>query len=119
MQTSWLGPYKSIARTGQHSFKIHIAPHNDHEVHADQIKACWSHPDLEKAYPTVYRRGEPLVSTPEANIKKVVRAKRTAEGFDFLVEWTQEAGGGENWVSSRQLNPAWHEALALASSASS
>jgi hypothetical protein len=117
MQTSWRGPYQITARTGEHSFVLHIAPHDDHEVHMDQIKKCWSRPDWEKAYPTVYRRGEPIVSIPEANIKKVVEVKRTAEGLDFLVEWTEGSGGGQNWLNARQLAPAWHEALALAVSA--
>ena len=71
IQTSWMGPYQLVARTGEHSFTVHINLKVDQEVHWDQIKKCISHHELEKLYPTVYRRGEPIVSIPEANIKKL------------------------------------------------
>ena len=93
---------------------VHINPKVDQEVHWDQIKKCISHPELEKLYPTVYRRGEPIVSIPEANIKKILDTKWDDDGLHFLVEWTEGVGGGQNWVDARQLSPTWSQALAQA-----
>ena len=95
MQTSWMGPYQLVARTGEHSFTVHINPKVAQEVHWDQIKKCISHPDIEKLYPTVYRRGEPIVSIPEANIKKILDTEWDDDGLHFLVEWTEGVGGSK------------------------
>ena len=62
---------------------------------------------------TVYRRGEPLLSTPEVKIKKVLETRISDDGLEFLVEWNEVAGGGQNWISAQQLGPAWHQALNL------
>lgn len=111
MQTSWLGPFQIVERLGEHSYKVHIAPRNDLEVHEDQIKRCVSYPELERSYPMVYRRGEPLISFPEANIKKILKVDSTEEQFKLQVEWSEEVGGGQSWLESRQLSPAWAQLL--------
>ena len=72
-----MGPYKVVAQTGEHSFIVNLAPHKDQEVHLDQIKKCISIPEMERAYPVVYRRGEPLVSLPAANIQKILQVQIT------------------------------------------
>lgn len=100
MQTSWLGPFQIVERLGEHSYKVHIAPRNDLEVHEDQIKRCVSYPEMERSYPMVYRRGEPLISFPEANIKKILKVDSTEEQFKLQVEWSEEVGGGKSWLES-------------------
>jgi hypothetical protein len=111
MQTSWLGPFQIAERSGEHSYKVHIAPRNDLEVHEDQIKRCVSYPELERSYPMVYRRGEPLISFPEANIKKILKVESREETIKLHVEWIEEVGGGQSWLEARQLSPAWSQLL--------
>ena len=113
MQTSWLGPYQIESRVGEHSFRLKVAPHTQQEVHVDQLKSCFSIPNFGRNYPLVYRKGEPLVSTPESCIKMVLRASITEEDVQFLVEWTEVAGGGRGWISAQQMGPAWSEAFKL------
>ena len=93
MQTSWLGPYQITLRIGEHTYRVKIAPNREQEVHIDQLKPCHTVPNLTRLYPTVYRRGEPLLSTPEANIKKVLETRISDDGLEFLVEWNEVAGG--------------------------
>ena len=83
------------------------------QVHVDQLKSCFSIPNFGRNYPLVYRKGEPLVSTPESCIKKVLRASITEEDVQFLVEWTEVAGGGKGWISPQRMGPAWSEAFKL------
>ena len=98
---------------GEHTYRVKIAPNREQEVHIDQLKPCHTVPNLTRLYPTVYRRGEPLLSTPEANIKKVLENRISDDGLEFLVEWNEVAGGGQNWISAQQLGPAWHQAFNL------
>ena len=90
-----MGPYKLITQTGEHSYIVNWAPHKDQEVHLDQIKKCSSIPEIERAYPVVYRRGEPLVSLPEANIQKILQVQITENNVRLQVEWTEGVGGGD------------------------
>ena len=59
----------------------------------------------------VYRRGEPLISFPEANIKKILKVDSTEEQFKLQFEWSEEVGGGQIWLEIRQLSPAWAQLL--------
>ena len=121
INTSWNGPYRIISQVGERSWVIHVGPHDDREVHDDQLKLCLTYSPLENYYPMVYRRGDPHVSSLDFQIKKVVEARRTAEGLEFFIEWNEEAGGGASWVLARTLGPAWAQAfeqtLALSPSA--
>ena len=105
IQTSWMGPYRNFSRVGEHSFVVHIGPHDDREVHVDQIKPCSTNPLIENAYPLIYRKGDPHASTLEALIKKVVEVRPSPEGFEFLLEWNEEGGGGQSWLSAQTLGP--------------
>ena len=113
IQTSWQGPYQITFRTGGKSFRIKISHNSEQEVHADQIKPCLSNPDLNRLYPLVYRKGEPLLSTPEAHIQKVLESRTFGSDVEFLVEWSEFSGGGQGWVNARQLGPALQQALNL------
>jgi hypothetical protein len=113
LQTSWLGPYKIVARVGEHSFKIQTAPRQEYEVHNDQLKLCHTHPATESSYPLVYRRGDPVSSSIENLIKRVVDTKHTTEGLEFLVEWSEGGGGMQSWVPAQTLGPIWSQAFEI------
>ncbi len=112
IQTSWLGPTKIIERTGEHSFQVRLAPNDLQEVHTDQMKPCCTCPQVENAYPMVYRKGEPQFSTLEALVKRVVDLRETPEGFELLIEWNEDGGGGQSWLSAQRLGPVWTQTLA-------
>ena len=63
----------------------------------------------------VYRRGEILGLLPQENVKTVLQYKNTDEGLQFLIEWTDQSGGGQSWLNAKQFGPAWSEALKLLS----
>ena len=113
LQTSWLGPYKIIARVGEHSFKIQTAPREEYEVHNDQLKLCHTQPAIESLYPLVYRRGDPVSSSVENLVKRVVDARQTEAGLEFLVEWSEGGGGMQTWVPAQTLGPTWSQAFEI------
>ena len=61
----------------------------------------------------VYRRGEILGLLPQDNVKTVLQYKNTDEGFQFLIEWTEQSEGGQSWLNAQQFGPAWSQALKL------
>jgi hypothetical protein len=67
---------------------------------------------VENAYPMVYRKGEPQFSTLEALVKRVVDLRETPEGFELLIEWNEDGGGGQSWLSAQRLGPVWTQTLA-------
>ena len=113
LQASWQGPFQITSRLGKHTYQVKIAPHRENEVHLDQMKPCVTIPNLTRLYPTVYRKGEPLLCTPEANIKKVLETRISDDGLEFLVEWNEVAGGCQKWISAQKLGPALHQAFNL------
>ena len=113
MQTSWQGPFQITSLLGEHTYRVKTDPQREHEVHIDQMKPCVMVPNLTRLYPTVYRKGEPLLSTPNANIKKVLETGISDDGLEFLVGWNEVAGGGQNWISAQHVGPAWHQAFNL------
>ena len=118
MNASWMGPYQLTKRNGEHSYTLHFGPNDDREVHVDQLKPCWTHPATETLYPMVYRKGDPLSSTVESQVRRVLEAKTTPEGLQFLVQWSEEAGGSTSWVPARTLSPIWVQALEKVQAAS-
>ena len=45
-------------------------------------------------------------------VKGVTDIRETHTGFEFLVEWNEEGGGGQGWISADTLGPVWTQALA-------
>ena len=111
MNSSWLAPYRIVGRSGEHSFVIRIDHREDRDVHYDQLKPCLTHPATESMYPMVFRKGDPLTSTVESQITRVLEAKETPEGLEFRVEWSELAGGNQTWVPARTLSPIWVQAF--------
>ena len=89
-----------------------MGPHDLQEVHVDQIKPCWTYPPIQSSYPLIYRKGDPHISTFEGLVKKVVDVKESTEGFEFLIEWNEEGGGGQSWLTAQMLGPVWSQVLA-------
>ena len=114
-----MGPYQLTKRNGEHSYTLHFGPNDDdREVHVDQLKPCWAHPTTETFYPMVYRQRNHLSSTVESQVRRVLEAKTTPEGLQFLVQWSEEAGGSTSWVPARTLSPIWVQALEKVQAAS-
>ena len=91
-----MGPYQLTKRNREHSYTLHFGPNDDdREVHVDQLKPCWAHPTTETFYPMVYRQRNHLSSTVESQVRRVLEAKTTPEGLQFLVQWSEEAGGAQ------------------------
>ena len=65
MQASWLGPFQIKQRLGEHSWIVQVSPRDRREVHADQLKPCWTHPATNEWYHLVYRRGDSIGTSPE------------------------------------------------------
>ena len=66
---------------------------------------------MESCYPIVYRRGDPLSTSLETQVRKVRGTRKTADGFEFLLEWSEELGGNQTWVPTRTLGSVWSEAF--------
>ena len=74
MVWSWLGPFRIIARLGEHTFQVRMGPHDLQAVHVDQIKPCWTYPPAPHKFkihtPLIYRKGDPHISTFEGLVGK-------------------------------------------------
>ena len=104
IQPIWIGPCRVIGQLGEHSFLVNVGTHETTEVHTDQMKQGLTHPLVESAYP-IFRKGGPQVSSFESLVKRVVDIRSTPEGFEFLIAWKDEGGGGQNWESQQMLGP--------------
>ena len=67
--------------------------------HVSTRLQCVSYPVLERSCPMVYRRGEPLISFPESNIKKFSKLNSQKINYDYM--WNGKKRWGEVKVGSK------------------